>query len=460
MAETTEQVKTLPTAWTASDLAKSLSREDAKLLTRAVQLEETDPPRALRLALQLITAIVVAFILWASLTSFAEKAITPGEILPIGRVEPIQHLEGGLVQEVLVSEGQEVLAGEVLLRIDASALNNELNSAAVRTASLALELERLRAFVEEREPDFGVYATTFADITNDQRAVFESATSNRAARREALDAQITARQGEIAGIQSEALSFGEQVEVLSETVRIRQDLAGSGSGSRLAFLQAQEQLATAKASLASRQTALGRAQAALADAQATRLELDEELSNEALENISRINTDYLAAKERLDLLEQRLERTAIRAGVDGVVTGLVTERPGLVVGAGETLMNIVPSNDNLVAEVKLSPKDVGHIQAGIPVFVRIDSYKFGRYGGINGTVERVSADTFDDDPEFGPYFKTRIRLEQDYVGPDPASNKIVPGMTLTADIKTGEKSLLSYLVRPVRNSLESAFSER
>jgi HlyD family secretion protein/adhesin transport system membrane fusion protein len=460
MAEKAKQGNNLPVSWTASSLAKSLSREDSKLLARAVQLEETDPPKALRVSLQLITAIVIAFLLWAAFTSFAEKAITPGEVLPLGRVEPIQHLEGGLIQDVLVKEGQEVKAGEVLLRIDASALNNELNSAAARTASLALELERLRAFVEEREPDFGVYATTFSDITNDQRAVFDSAVTNRAARRKALDAQVTAREREIAGIKSEATSFAEQVAVLTETVKIREDLAGSGSGSRLAFLQAQEQLATASASLASRQTALGRAEAALADAQATRLELDEELSNEALENISRINTDYLTAKERLDSLEARLERTAIRAGVDGIVTGLVTERRGLVVGPGDTLMNIVPSSENLIAEVKLSPKDVGHIKVGIPVFVRIDSYKFGRYGGINGVVEQVSADTFDDDPDYGPYFKTRIKLEKDYVGPDPASNRIVPGMTLTADIKTGEKSLLSYLARPVRNSLESAFSER
>ncbi|UTW55553.1 HlyD family type I secretion periplasmic adaptor subunit [Kordiimonas sp. SCSIO 12610] len=460
MAEKAEQAKNLPVTWTASNVAKSLSRDDSKLLARAVQLEETDPPQALRLALQLITAVVVVFIIWASFTSFAEKAITPGEVLPVGRVEPIQHLEGGLVKEVLVQEGQEVKSGEVLMRLDGAALNNELNSAAARTASLALELERLRAFVEEREPDFGVYATTFAEIVSDQKAVFESAVANRKARREALDAQITARGREITGVQSEAASFEEQVAIATETVRIRQDLAGSGSGSRLALLEAQEQLASAKAALASRQTALGRAQAALADAQATRLELDEELSNEALENISRINTEYLTAKERLDLLEERLERTAIRAGVDGIVTGLVTERPGLVVGSGDTLMNIVPSNNNLIAEVKLSPKDVGHIKAGVSVFVRVDSYKFGRYGGINGVVEQVSADSFDDDPEYGPYFKTRIKLEKDYVGPDPASNRIVPGMTLTADIKTGEKSLLAYLLRPVRNSLESAFSER
>jgi HlyD family secretion protein/adhesin transport system membrane fusion protein len=460
MAEKVEKAEKLPVSWTATNLAKSLSRDDAKLLTRAVQLEETDPPRALRLAVQLITAVVIVFIIWASFTPFAEKATTQGEVLPVGRVEPIQHLEGGLVHEVLVQEGQTVKAGEVLMRINASALNNELNSAAARTASLALELERLRAFVEEREPDFGVYTTTFSDITSDQQAVFDSAVTNRKARREALDAQVTARQREIAGIQSETASFEEQVSILEKTVSIRDDLAGSGSGSRLALLQAQEQLAVANSALASRQTALGRAEAALADAQATRLELDEELSNEALENISRINTEYLTAKERLDLLEERLERTAIRAGVDGIVTGLVAQRPGLVVGAGDTLMNIVPSNENLIAEVKLSPKDVGHIDVGVSVFVRIDSYKFGRYGGINGVVDRISADTFDDDPEFGPYFKTLIKLEQDHVGPDPDSNRIVPGMTLTADIKTGEKSLLSYLTRPVRNSLESAFSER
>jgi len=459
-SEESEKKFKLPVSWTSTDLTKKLSREDSQLLARAVQLEETDPPSALRLALQLITAIVIVFIVWASFTTFAEKAVTPGEILPIGRAQPIQHQEGGTIAEINVSEGERVTAGTVLMRMNTSALGNELGAAEARTASLALELERLRAFVEERDPNFDDFAASFPEMIRDQQAVFDSAVSNRTARRQALDEQVTARETEIAGIRSETSILGEQVRVLQETVDIRQQSATARTGSRINLLEAQQQLATAKASVASRQTALGRAQAALADARSTRLELDEVLTNESLEEISRLNTEYITANERRELLRDRMSRATIVAGVDGFVTGLISERPGAVVGSGDVLVSIVPADAPLVAEVKLSPRDVGHVQQGMSVFIRVDSYKFGRYGGINGTVLKVSADTFDDDPDFGPYFRTQIELERDYVGPDPDANRVVPGMTLSADIKTGDKSLLAYLIRPVSNSLNNAFSER
>ena len=142
-----------------------------------------------------------------------------------------------------------------------------------------------------------------------------------------------------------------------------------------------------------------------------------------------------------------------------MVNGLTVTGPGGVVAPGQTLLEIVPVDDTMLAEVRISPKDVGHITAGMPAMVRVDTFSFARVGGIPGQVERVSASSCQSE-QGEAYFTALISLDQGFVGPDPLSNRITPGMTLTADIKTGQKSLLGYLIRPVYNSLNSAFSER
>lgn len=179
----------------------------------------------------------------------------------------------------------------------------------------------------------------------------------------------------------------------------------------------------------------------------------------ALDELRRVTTEASSRGDQLATLNDRLERTIVRAPVSGSIKGLTITKPGAVIPSGAVILEVVPRNEVLIAEVRVSPADVGHIKEGLPAIIKVDTYKYGRLGGIKGTVSRISATTFRDDEGLA-FFKTWIVLELDYVGPDPNSNKVAPGMTLVADIKTGSKSLMAYLLRPITYSLDAAFSER
>lgn len=448
-----------PSVWAAGSIANRLSRDDALLLNRAVQLEETNPPRILELSVRAIFALVTVFVIWASVASFAEKAIAPGEIMPNTLVTPVQYAEGGIIRTVEVFEGQEIKAGDVLMRMDETQILSELNAIAARLASQRAERERLLALVEDRDPSFEELAGAFPEIVGSEQRTYAISLANWSAQRDAVDAQVRARLAQVNGLQDEIVAREQESTALRETVQIREELEETGAGARLPRLEAQRVLADAEAELAGRRTDLASAEASLAEARANRLELEERLKKDAFETISRLNGVIEESINMREGLDDRLQRTVVTAMTDGVVTGLGEKKSNTVVESGQLLLNIVPVQDKLIAEVRVSPRDVGHVKLGMPVLLRVDTYKYGQYGGIDGSVVRVSADTFKDD-QGEAYFKTWVELEKNFVGVDPEVNRIAPGMTVTADIKTGEKSLLAYLARPVRNSLQVAFSER
>lgn len=447
------------TSWTASNVAAKVSRSDAQLLAQSVLLEETNPPTVFRTTVFTILGLIVLFLIWASFTKFAEKAAATGQILPSNSIQRIQHVDGGRVKEILVSEGALVGVGDILIKLDDTDLVSQMDRLTVRYDTLSIELEAQRAFLDKRQPNLSRFQARYAGLVRDQLAAFSTAEANRRARLRVVTAQLAARTAEVSSLRAEVASVTEQVAALKETLDIRERLAEQGSGSRINFLEAKRQHAEAGTDLTEKQTAVTRAETSLAEVNARKLELENEFSKDAAERVATINAEMLDARSQLAALDERLAQTVVQAQTDGQISGVADIKVGNVIPAGQTIMTIVPSDDTLVAEVLLSPKDIGHVAVGMPVLVRVDTYKYGRMGGINGTVERISADTIQNE-QGTSFFRTWVTLEKNYVGVDPQANRIIPGMTVTADIRTGEKSLIAYLLRPIHSSLQSAFSER
>ncbi|GHF14978.1 HlyD family type I secretion membrane fusion protein [Kordiimonas sediminis] len=458
MTENAQDKKTALVKLSSSEVAGNISRHDALLLTRAIQLEETEPPQVLTMSVRAIILLIIVFFVWAALATFAEKAIAPGEIIPTTLVQPIQNLEGGIIQEVLVEEGQKVKDGDIVLKIDDTKFRSELKSLSARHASLVAERERLEALVEGRDPDFSALADAYPTIVANEMGAYATSFANWSAQKAAVAAQVRSRRSEVSGLQEEVAARISETEALKQTVDIRKELEEEGFGAKIQRLEAERVLGDAAAELAGRKTDLARAQASLAETQSRQLELDEQLRKDSLEQISRLNGEIGSLDERMVAIRDQIDRSSVRATIEGRVNGLVANQKGAVVRPGDLLMSIVPVQDSLVAEVRVSPRDVGHVILGQNVLIRVDTYKYGQYGGVEGTVVRISPDTFIDD-QGQAYFKTWVQLSKNHVGKNEA-NLIATGMTVVADIKTGEKSLLAYLLRPVRNSLQVAFSER
>ena len=434
-------------------------RARSRFLIQSIKLEESGPPGAISGAMLLISVLILAAIGWAMVTDVDEVALASGEVVPAGSVHSVQHLEGGIVSSILVREGDMVEAGAPLLRIAPTATRSDLNQMLVRRASLLLQVERLHAFAESRVPDFDSVIDGYEELKGDQQAIFRTQVANRTNQVIVVRSQLSQAEGEFQRLTNRAQSLREQIAFLREELAIRQRLLDQGLMSRIVFLDTQRELAQAEGSLGETTDSMRESESSIAELKGRADELVGRLENEALTQAGEISSELAQVQQALANLTDRVERLDVRSPVRGIVTSLKTLTISTVIQPGEVLMEIVPVGDEMVVEARISPNDIGHVEPGQGADIRVSSYDFSRFGAVSGTVRQISATTFVDE-QLKPYYRAVIALDRSFVGDMPGINPIIPGMTVQADIKTGSKSILDYLLRPVYRGLHSAFRER
>jgi multidrug efflux pump subunit AcrA (membrane-fusion protein) len=351
---------------------------------------------------------IVVFLIWAFFATLDVIAMAPGQIMPVQAVKVIQHIDGGRIAQIDVVDGQKVKKGQVLLRINETEAQAEFQTLNAKYWGLYAKVERLRALIRNRPANFSRVPKQFAELVAEQDHTLKTSR-----------AQIT--------------QLEEEIKILTEVSEIRSDLAKEKLATRVQALDAQRSLNLSQAELLRyRRTAL------------------DELN---------ISTNELAqAEEQLNKLKDRLDRVEVLAPVDGIVQDLKFRTVGGVVSPGGTLMNVVPDDGNLQAEVRASPTDIGFIRVGQTARLKVGTYDFMRYGTIEGEVTMVSPYSALDEKQ-NPYFKVIINMPKNYVGDDP-SKKIDPGMTVMTDIMTDRQSVLRYLLRPIYIAFKQGMRER
>ena len=436
-------------------------RADARLLThmsRPLILEEGGPPRGVQHLLLAISLLVGMFIIWAAVTEMPESAVAQGQVIPKGSVHVVQHLEGGIVSEIFVDEGEVVEAGQTVLRLEAASALSELEQLRAREAGLALQTERLRAFVLDREPDFTVGAAHPA-LIRDQTQILKIQIRARARQKTVLSSRIDQRKAELSTLRQQERHLRTQVRLIREQVGMRKKLLDKGLVSRTLFLETERGLTQALGDLARVVGEQARVREALNEARGSLVELDARLSNEALTEMGSLSSELAQVRESLAKLEDRVSRLNVVAPARGVVKGLITRTIGAVITPGQELMQVVPLEDEMVAEVQIRPLDIGHLRVGQTARVKVTTYDVAQFGPLEGKVKHISATTFEDE-KGEPYYKGVIELDKNYVGHDPAKNPILPGMVVDADISTGSKTLMRYLLKPVFRFVDTSFTER
>jgi HlyD family secretion protein/adhesin transport system membrane fusion protein len=424
--------------------------------------------------------LVAATLTWAALTHVPEVAAGVGEIAPAAAPAPVQHLEGGIVAEVLVNEGEEIEAGQPLLRMNDAAAQSELSQARLRLESLQLQAQRLAAAAEgnmvalELRGGHGSTRVTVADAGGETHAVPPMASGTFVApQRAALDArlraladriavlqeQVAQRRGDLATLSGQLSAVQEQMTLHAKELGIREELARNGLTTRLAVLEAQRLLMGARAEHERLSGQHATAQRSLAEAEARIVETQSAAVDEARQEAARVALEVAETTEIVRKLEDRTERTLLRAPIGGVLRGLAVHRPGTVLPPGGLIAEIMPKDAPLVADVRIMPRDIGFIEVGQPVHVKVQAFDYSRYGSVEGRVERVSAGTFLDEQR-QPHYRARISLSQQYVGHDPHKAQLVPGMTVQADVTTGNKTVLQYLLKPIYSAMAASFHER
>lgn len=440
---------------------KGVKRGDrqSRFLAQSVILEESGSSGLIRAAMMTIAAVITGFVIWASLTDVDEVAVATGEVVPTGRVQTIQHLEGGIISAILAKEGDIVEAGQVLVRMDPAAAIADLDQVRAREAALILQAERQRAIGTGREPDFSIVRPEYQAMASDQESIYRSQKLALEKRRGVLLDQVKQRQAEIRSLQEKEENQIQHLALLEEELTMREALYKKGLSTKVLYLTSQRDVNRARGELTGLVTDLDRAADSLAEVRSRLIELETNQREVSLTEMGTVGAELAQVREQLHQREARVLRLEVASPLRGIVKGLTNHTIGGVVVPGGILMEIVPLDEELIVEAKISSRDVGHVTVGQPVRVKVVTYDYARYGGITGELRSVSPSTFLDEKGV-PYYLGIISLDRGYVGYDPERNRVLPGMTVQADINTGKKTLIAYLLKPVYSSVSESFRER
>jgi HlyD family secretion protein/adhesin transport system membrane fusion protein len=300
----------------------------------------------------------------------------------------------------------------------------------------------------------------YGDLVKEELAVLKLQEQTRELQRSVIERQAEQKRSQLAVLRGNEANLRKQLVTVAESLALREEGTTKGVVSRALYLQTRREHERLSGEVGEVVAQIGRVEYELAEVQVRLSEHDARVGSEAMNERGKVLGELAQVRESLLKLEDRVKRLDIRAPVRGYVKGLrVTAADAVVTNDGKPLMEIVPVDSRLLVEARVSTRDIGHVRVNQLVKVRIDTYDFARYGAIVGTVEHLSAATFLD-KDGQPYFRATVSLGQAYVGKPDRKLLIGPGMTVSADIVTGTKSLLAYLTKPIYASVSSGLRER
>lgn len=384
---------------------------------RAAIIRDTHP---LASAMLYLTAVfLVVAVAWAWHATLDEVAVGPGRVIPSSQVQQIQNLEGGILSELSVVEGQVVNKDQVLLRIDDTRFTSSYREARIKRLSLLATITRLTAETQGGQPAFASEVRRAApDLVKNETELFAS-------RRRALEETIG--------------GLKRSLELATQELAMSEPLVAQGALSEVEILRLRRQVNELKTSIDDRRNRF-------------RAEANEELTK---------NRNELAGLAEVSVaMADRVKRTLVRSPVRGVVKKLITTTIGAVIQPGASILEIVPLEDTLLIEAHIRPDDIAFIHPGQPAMVKVTAYDYSIYGGLPGVVSHVSADSILDEKQGLSFYKVVVRTHSSTLQHQDKSLPIIPGMTASVDVLTGHKTVLDYLLKPVLKAHERALRER
>lgn len=433
--------------------------DDMSGLSHCAAFQETALPKLLTLTLVTLSVATFGFVAWSAITQVKELARTEGQVIPSGYNQLVQHLEGGLVREIRVHEGDFVQKDQLLVRLDGAGTEEDLREQKARVLGLTMQRERLRALLENRPSDFSAIAASEAQV-KEQKDMFDTTASAKTSERGVLEEQITQKETALTRLQQLLATAQSNLALSAESRAIYAKLAQDGLTARTTYLKKQAEYNQSKGEVESIARQKEEAQTELSEYKRRLAALSAQQRDSAYTDLHRIESDLAQETEMLKKRQNRVERLEVRAPVMGYVKGMKLNTIGAVIPAGQTLMEIVPADEQLVIELRIMPQQIGRIAVGQTVHVKVDSYDYVRFGTIEGKLQHISATTFADESKRQDYYKARVQLERNYAGAVPGQHTLIPGMTVDADIVTGEKSVLAYLLKPIRSAMHHSLTEQ
>lgn len=410
-------------------------------------------------------AWVIMFVLgigtiWAFLTHLEEVATATGEVIPQGQVKVVQHLEGGVIRDIHIDDGSKVKEGDPLLQITLSATAVNREELQVRLDGLILKLARLDAEARNKPLAFP------PDVGSRRPEFVRTETDAHEARKNELDSALSShrqigkqRELEIKELESKITTLSADLKLAKKNFQISKDLLEQKLTSQVDHLKLERELGALDGEIKGTKVAQDKARASQAEAREREREETFKFRRIAQDEYNTTEKTLASTKELLEKATETASRTTIRAPIDGIVKNLKHHTIGGVVQAGEPIMEIVPVGAKVLIRAKLNPIDRGYVEEGQEAKVKVSTYDFARYGALLGKVIQIAPDANVDEKGI-PFFRVIVETEKTYLGKVEGELPITPGMQATVDIKTGSKSVVDYLLRPVLKLQHEGFRER
>ncbi|OXS17134.1 secretion protein HylD [Zobellella denitrificans] len=419
------------------------------------QLQQ-EPVRA-RAMLYLMCLTCLALLIWSAFAPLDEVARGQGRVIPSQQLQVVQSLDGGIVQQILVREGQTVEAGDVLLRIDPTRSISSLRESQVQYLALSAEVARLQALIDQTEPVFPEELQRQApELVARELRLYRASQEELQEQIAIYQNQLNQRQQDLVEAKAALSQHSSALALSSRELQVTRPLLQSGAVSDMDILRIERELANARGEVERAKAAISRSEAAIGEARNKIREVELNVTN-------RWRKEFLESKARLDGLSEaesaladKVQQTEIRAPVRGTVQRLFANTVGGVVAPGREVLELIPLDDQLIIEARIQPKDIAFIRPGQAAMIKFTAYDFAIYGGLEAEVQHISADTILDDKD-NSYYLVRLATRTPGFTDDLA---IIPGMTTQVDILTGKKTILEYLLKPVLRATSQAMTER
>ena len=434
--------------------------EFASSLSAAVLQKPATTPR---LILYISLVAIAWFFVWASFAEIDERVKANGRVIPSSKIKKIQNLEGGIVKEILVHEGQMIKKGQELIKIENIKSRGNLGEKKAKYFALAAKIVRLKAEANDKKFDSkDIKEIVPKEYIESEYNLYLSDKSKLRSKIRVLQEQLRQKENELKEAKSKVKYAKKSVDLIQEEVNMKAPLVQQGIESYPEFLKLKRELTQKKDEYETAKLSIPKIKAQMAEIRSKIASVKDDFKNKAREELSKALAEIAQVKEIKNTLEDEVKRTRIVSPVDGVVKKIEVTTIGQVIKPGESIMEIVPVDDKLLIEAKVKPRDIAFLYPGQEANVKVTAYDFSIYGGLKGRVINIGADSIVEKTPKGEqsYYLVQIKTEKNYVQKNGRKGLIMPGMVVTADILTGKKTIMSYLLKPIIKAKQNALRER
>ncbi len=439
---------------------KRTNPEDIEFMSDVSSATMESSPRTGHMLLLLSLLFFICAGWWAHVTEIDEVTRGEGKVIPSSKIQVIQNLEGGIVREILVSEGQLVDEGDVLMKIDDTRFSSSFRESQLKYWELMARKARLEA-ESSGEPMVLPEKLLFEQpgLAANEQALYETRKRELQRAIDVIEEQVAQRRQELVERRAKQEQLEEAYSLSEQELAMSAPLVQEGVMSEVELLRLKRDASNLRGEMDANRLAMPRIRSALQEAQNKIEEEQSRFRAEAARELSEVQAEFARTEESIMALEDRVTRTSVRSPVRGKINQLMINTEGGVIQPGEDLAEIVPVDDTLLIEAKIRPADIAFLRPGQSAMIKFTAYDFSIYGGLPAKLERISADTITNE-EDESFYLIYLRTNDNMISSPKGDLEIIPGMTTQVDIMTGKKSVLDYLLKPILKAKNEALRER